>query len=164
MEVQLAWYEMDMAIMVANARTTRSWRDGRQHAAGYKPRDLFDVGVKAAGAEIAVAKALNLYWDGSVDTFKTKADVGNRTEVRMTSMRTPKLIVRPKDMPERDYVLVQDCWEVGSQPQYKILGWLPGFEAKQDKYLTDNGNGRPPAYMIPVEHLRTMEDYDANYS
>ena len=164
MKVQLEWYEMDMAIMVSNARTTGAWRKERRNVAGYKPKDLFDVGAKAAGAEIAVAKALNLYWDGSVGTFKTKADVGLKTEVRMTSMRTPKLIVRPNDVPERDYILVLDCWEIGSKPKYELLGWMPGYEAKNDKYLTDNGNGRPPAFMVPVPELRTMEDYDANYS
>jgi hypothetical protein len=163
MIVELEWYEMDMAILVGNARTTSAWRNERRNIAGYKPRDLFDTNIKAAGAEIAVAKALNVYWDGSVGTFKTKADVGNKTEVRMTSMRVPKLIVRPGDKTERDYVLVLDCWQVASKPRFDILGWMQGHEAKQDKYLTDNGNGRPPAYMVPVPELLGMEIYDANY-
>jgi len=156
--VELSWYEMDMAVMVGTNRNTASWKKNRTHSAGYKPRDLFDVGIKSAGAEIAVAKHLDLYWDGSVDTFKEKADVGARTEVRMTSMNVPKLIVRPNDKPNRDYVLVKDCWVNGQKPQYKLLGWLTGDEAMQEHYLTDNGNGRPPAYMVPVSHLKHMED------
>jgi hypothetical protein len=160
MIVELSWYEMDMAILVGVNRETSSWRKNRKHSAGYKPKDLFDTGIKAAGSEIAVAKSLGLYWDGSVDTFKDKADVGNKTEVRMTSMREPKLIVRPNDYDSRDYVLVRDLWQHGFNPKYEILGWLSGFDAKQKEYLTDNGNGRPPAYFVPMKYLRSMEDYD----
>ncbi len=158
MIVELEWYEMDMALLVGANRNTASWKKKRTHSAGYKPRDLFDVGIKSAGAEIAVAKYLDLYWDGSVDTFKEKADVGTRTEVRMTSMRVPKLIVRPNDKPDRDYVLVLDRWENGQKPKYELLGWLTGSDAMNEQYLTDNGNGRPPAYMVPVNHLKHMED------
>lgn len=163
MIVELEWYEMDVAINVGINRNTASWRNQRKHTAGYKPKDLFDTGIKAAAAELAVAKKLGLYWDGSVDTFKSRADVGNRTEVRMSSMRVPKLIVRPNDRSDRDYVLVVDLWEHGKKPKFDLVGWMLGREAMNEQYLTDNGNGRPPAYFVPVTDLRSMEDYDANY-
>ena len=43
----------------------------------------YDEGVLGALGEIAVAKALNMFWDSSLNTFKSRGDVGD-VEVRTT--------------------------------------------------------------------------------
>ncbi|MBT3677537.1 MAG: hypothetical protein HOG43_01970 [Flavobacteriales bacterium] len=142
------------------ARTIGAWENTRRNSAGYVPKDFFDTDVKAAGAEMAVAKGLGKYWDGSVGRYKKEADIGKDIEVRMTSMRTPKLIIRPNDSshPERKYVLVNDMCQVGQKFRYELMGWMQCSHAMQEKFLTDNGNGRPPAWFVPVGELRPMED------
>lgn len=44
---------------------------------------VWDSDIEAAGAEIAVAKSLAIYWGGGINTFKD-ADVGYRYQVRHT--------------------------------------------------------------------------------
>ncbi len=155
--VTLTWYEAQMAVDCGVRRNMASWQRGDQHKAGYKPKDLFDVSIKAAGAELAVAKLLGLYWDGSVDTFKSQSDIPDHDiEVRLSLTVPPHLIVRPHDPADRRYVLVKSRWVHGEQPRYSILGWKWGYDAKQEKFLTDMNNGRPPAYFLPVKDLHPM--------
>lgn len=156
--IELTWYEMMLAIECGVQRNVSSWKSNLKNNAGYVPKDLFDTNIKGAAAEMAVAKALDMYWDGSVDTFKGKADVGFDIEVRMTDMRIPKLIFRPGDPVDRKYVLAQNLWVNGGKPKFELLGWLEGKKAKRKKFLTDNGNGRKPAYFVPVNELNLMRD------
>jgi len=160
MIVELEFFELRLAVECAMARTIGAWENTRRNSAGYVPKDFFDTDVKAAGAEMAVAKGLGKYWDGSVGRYKKEADIGKDIEVRMTSMRTPKLIIRPNDSshPERKYVLVNDMCQVGQKFRYELMGWMQCSHAMQEKFLTDNGNGRPPAWFVPVGELRPMED------
>ena len=160
MIVELEWFELRLAVECAMARTIGAWEKERRNVAGYVPKDFFDTDVKAAGAEMAVAKALGMYWDGSVGRFKKEADIGKDIEVRMTSMRIPRLIVRPNDSknPDRKFVLVHDRCSVGRKFCYDIMGWIHCKDAMNDNFLTDNGNGRPPAWFVPVVHLLPVED------
>jgi len=109
--------------------------------------------------ECAVAKGLGLYWDGSVDTFHDKADIGESIEVRSVKDTQRQLLVRPNDPVEgRIYVLVVDLWRMGTTPNYVIRGWLPGEECKQDKYETNFGRkDRPPCYGIPAQDLNPIK-------
>ena len=159
--VTLTWYEAQIAVDCGVRRNMSSWQRGDKHKAGYKPKDLFDVSIKAAAAEIAVAKFFGVYWDGSVDTFKSQSDIPNHNiEVRLSLTVPPHLIVRPHDPEDRRYVLVQSGWVHGERPKFKMLGWMWGHEAKNERYLTDNGNGRPPAYFLPVSQLHDVKTMD----
>jgi hypothetical protein len=157
--VTLEWYETELAIDVGVRRSVSSWKKNRKHSAGLKPTSLFDLDVRGAAAECAVAKALGIYWDGSVDTFKTKADLGENIEIRSTKTNPPKLIVRPNDGAEKIYVCVQDEWLEGQRPTYLIHGWMTGTEAMDDQYLTNFGRkDRPPCYGVPAENLHDVSE------
>ena len=161
--VTLNWYETDHAIQCGVDRCISSWKKKRKHAAGYKPKDLFATTIKSAAAEMAVAKKLGIYWDGSVDTFKEKPDLDPDIEVRMSMMHPPLLIIRPNDIKWRRYVLVQNLWVHGHQPAFKVLGYtgFPGVEWAHEnwsKYWTDFGTSRPKCWALPVDALQDIQD------
>ena len=91
--IELTWYEAKLATEVGVNRCLSSWAKGSEHAAGYKPKDLFDTNIKAAASEMAVAKYLGIYWDGSVNTYKSQPDLAPDIEVRMSMTVPPCLII-----------------------------------------------------------------------
>ena len=163
MNIELEWYEAEMATKVGMARTFSSFRAKHDaHKYGLKEGEFsfFEMDIRGAVAECAVAKGLGMYWDGSVDTFHDKADIGDNIEVRSVKDTQRQLLVRPNDPTEgRIYVLVVDLWRMGTTPNYIIRGWLPGEECKDKKYETDFGRkDRPPCYGIPAQDLKPIED------
>ena len=161
MKIQLTWYEAEMAARVGMARSFSSMRAGHnafKHGLGRDEGGLFDMNIKGAAAECAVAKALDMFWDGSVDTFHEKADIGENVEVRSVKDEQRHLLVRPEDpIKDRNYVLVVDLWRKGGEPNYIIQGWLPGEECVQEEFKTDFGRPeRPPCFGVPVSRLRPI--------
>ncbi len=154
-KVELTWYEAKLATEVGVNRCLSSWAKGLKHAHGYKPDDLFDTNIISAAAEMAVAKYCGLYWDGSVDTFKSKADVGSDIEVRLSMMKEPRLIIRPGDTQGSRYVLVKNLWKQSSTPQFQILGYYRySKRLMHDKWWTNFGKeDRPHCWAIPVQDL-----------
>ena len=162
MKRELEWYEAEMAAKVGMARAFSSFRSKHDpYKYGLKKDEFgfFEMDIRGAAAECAVAKGLGLYWDGSVDTFHDKADIGESIEVRSVKDTQRQLLVRPNDPVEgRIYVLVVDLWRMGTTPNYVIRGWLPGEECKQGKYETDFGRkDRPPCYGIPAQDLNPIK-------
>ena len=145
--VTLNWYEAAMASDVGRMRRLSSIKAGLvDKAAMYSPGWSEDV--EGACAELALAKYLNIHWDGSVNTFKSRPDVGN-LEVRVTTYPSGRLIVRPSDSDEAIYALV-----VGVCPNYRIVGCISGKDAKQPQWLTaPDHKGRPEAYFVPQDQL-----------
>jgi hypothetical protein len=45
----------------------------------------------------------------------------------------------------------------GRCPEYRVRGWITGAEAKRAEWLRNYG-GRPPAYFVPAEQLRGIEE------
>lgn len=105
--------------------------------------------VNGAGAEIAVAKLMGLYWGGHLDRFKGP-DLGKATQVRSRTLDRHDLIVRDADNSDHFYVLV-----TGVGPEFKVWGWIKGVDAKQDKYR-DNPGGLGRCYLIPKADLHPM--------
>jgi hypothetical protein len=162
MKIELEWYEAEMAAKVGMARAFSSFRakhDPYKYGLKKDEFGFFEMDIRGAAAECAVAKGLGLYWDGSVDTFHDKADIGESIEVRSVKDTQRQLLVRPNDPVEgRIYVLIVDLWRMGTTPNYVIRGWLPGEECKQDKYETDFGRkDRPPCYGIPAQDLNPIK-------
>jgi hypothetical protein len=98
---------------------------------------------------MAAAKAMDRYWNGSVDTFQNGGDVG-RLQVRTRRKQSYELIVRPHDRDADVFVLV-----VGVAPVFDVRGWMMGRDAKQPEWLMDHG-GRPPAYFVPSDALHPI--------
>lgn len=102
----------------------------------------WDLHVEGACGEMAFAKAVNRYWDGSCSTFRTKADVG-ALEVRTRSKPWYELIVREDDADDSVFVLV-----TGRAPRYSVRGWIKAGDAKKAEWLQTHG-GREAAYFVP---------------
>jgi hypothetical protein len=149
MDVTLSLHEMATARDVGGRRQLASLGKGLSDRHGFQG-DPWDVHIEGAGAEMAVAKQLNIYWEGSVNTFKSPDLPG--IQVRRRSLPHYELLVRPCDSKDEVYVLV-----TGKMPQYRIHGWIRGSDAMQERWLKGHG-GRPPAYFVPHSSLAPMED------
>lgn len=108
--------------------------------------------IESTLAEIAVAKYLNIYWGGHVNSFKAP-DVGPY-QVRHTQHKKGRLIIRDNDPPEEIYVLV-----TGTHPKYTIRGYMRGIDGMKPEYR-DNPIKKPnaEAWCVPQSVLRPIEE------
>jgi hypothetical protein len=111
---------------------------------------LHDNHIRSAMAEMAVAKALNLYWGGHVDTYRNLPDVGPY-EIRY-SLRSD-LKIRPDDVG----IVIS---VTGHPPDMKIAGWIDADEGKSMYEACSPAKG-PPAHFIPHDVLYPIEELQA---
>jgi hypothetical protein len=109
--VRLDPWEREWAEHVARKRNDANV--GKADAAHYDParmQDNLTASIAACVAELAVAKACNLYWDGSYwpahrhPEFADRPDVGANVEVRRTRKAWGPLVIRKRDV-ERNRVM-----------------------------------------------------------
>lgn len=153
--VRLEWYEVNGAVTVGTKRHLEALMRSSQNAYGCEDDGSgWEKHIEGACAERAAAKALGIYWDGSVNTY-AKADLvgpdGVGIQVRWRSKETYDLIIRPKDSDSERFLLV-----TGTVPSYSVWGWVMGKEAKKPEWSKDYG-GRPSAYFVPKVHLRGID-------
>ena len=117
-----------------------------------KNRDPWDKHIEGACGECATAKALGIYWDGSVNTFKDGGDVGPY-QVRTRSDPNYGLNIRADDKDDRIFIL---C--IGRSPNFTIHGWMTAGEVKRHPEWILNPNGWGEAWFAPKEVLFPMED------
>jgi hypothetical protein len=152
---RLPWPECEIAAYAGMRRRLLAVHDGRPRRYGYQESDPFGTDVQAAGAECAVARYANLYWSPWVRwPARRSPDVGLDVQVRRRSVVGWDLIVHEDDPDDHRIVLVY-----GELPDFELVGWVWGHEAKQGRQETDPyGTGRP-AYWIPPPELRPMETW-----
>lgn len=143
-------YEYAMALDVARRRMCSSIMNSSKNNHGFVGHG-WEENMEGACAELAAAKVLNVYWDGSNETYK-EPDIGDFVQVRWAKPHGYSLIVRNADPSEHAYVLV-----TGSCPDYVVHGYLYGEDAKQDKWIK-SPNGRPAAFFVPNENLLPILD------
>lgn len=151
-KVKLDWYEIEMAKFVANSRISHSREMNlkeRFHDSNMTDEKNLEINTLGALGEIAVAKYLNQYFGGTVNTFKGVSDVGLNVEVRATTLKNKDLIIRDNDTKNAYYFLVQQVHE----NLYKIQGFLYGMDAVQDKYCKAPNPNRPRAFFVPQSDL-----------
>ena len=157
MEVRLTKVEAMLAGQVGIMRHTEALSRKNPDAFGLSSdKDGSGLHVEGAAGEMAVAKALNIYWAATVNTYKDGGDIGRRIQVRTRSKHDYELIVRPSDRDDDIFVLV-----TGKSPSFQIHGWIHGHEAKKKDYLKGHGN-RDPAYFVPHCALRALNEADFN--
>jgi hypothetical protein len=147
MEVELTKYETLWAATVGIRRRIVEMHKADSH------RDRLDkegfnqwaVDIEAACAEMAYAKSRDVYWDGSVNTFKAP-DVGD-VQIRHSIRPDAHLIIRPKDNADEIYCLV-----TGQSPHFTIHGWIKGWEA-QNKDYERYQDGEHPCWYVPQDKL-----------
>lgn len=156
MIIELDICDIEVAKTIANLRQEESKKKGLKNNHGFNPSEEEDrqKNINGAAAELAVAKWLNIYFVGSVNTFKEIPDVG-RFEIRHTELDNGSLIVRKPDPDDRRYILV-----TGKLPKLNIRGWLLGADAKKTQWCRDYG-GRPPAWFVPQNGLKSLDKLKA---
>jgi hypothetical protein len=109
--VRLDPWEREWAEHVARKRNDANV--GKADASHYdqaRMQDNLTASIAACVAELAVAKACNLYWDGSYwpahrhPEFADRPDVGANVEVRRTRKAWGPLVIRKRDV-ERNRVM-----------------------------------------------------------
>jgi len=148
MKISLDTKEILQSAVVGVMRQTENIKLGRVTNHGADPKDAWGLHVAGALAEMALAKALGVYWSGA-HGFRSRDVLGY--EVRTTHHQNGRLIVHGDDDDEAKFALV-----VGRDGTYDIPGWVYGYVAKSDDYWDDPCGGRP-AYFVPQDHLNEFE-------
>jgi|TARA_R100000458_G_scaffold25005_2_gene22522 hypothetical protein len=128
----------------------------RQAALQLSRNVRYDAHIMGARGEIAVAKALNVYWDSSVNSFKSRGDVGD-IEVRTTTYVPPQscsLYVTDRDHDDRRFVLVSQI----DDATYQLNGWASGSDVKKRGVYESKAAGKPSAYWLRYDQLHDMDD------
>jgi hypothetical protein len=145
--IMLTTYEMAMAAKCGATRNICAMIKGCSNAYGLEEDYGWGKHIEGACGEIAVAKALGLFWSPTVNTFGSEPDIKPDIEVRTRSRHDYELTIRPKDDQARRFVLV-----TGVAPTFVVRGYCIGAHARRDEWLHDYG-GRPPAWFVPQAEL-----------
>ena len=143
MLITLSPEEIAMGAAVAVHRGVDAIKKGRKNNHGMTGNGWTE-NIEGYCAEMAVAKALDLYYSAGAGKGFKGADVSERIQVRWATQDSYRLIVRPADHTDFYYVLV-----TGEAPTYDVKGFIHGSYAKSDIYMENVNNGRPPAWFIP---------------
>ena len=143
--------EGDAAQDIARRRQLGATGSGKRDRFGAQQKDGMTLHLVGALGEAAVAKALGIAYEGTVDTYQEGYDVLNY-EVRTRTKDSYDLIVRPGDKNDAPYILVTQ-----NGTTFNVWGWILGRDAKHARYLQDFG-GRPPAYFVPKSDLLPLTD------
>ena len=146
--VTLSRYELQMAAFVGTQRQLAAIVANRPDRHGISQGDGWRAHIEGACGEVAVAKFLGYYWDGSVDTFRSIPDLAG-AEVRTRSSHEYDLLIRKDDDPEKVYILV-----TGRAPTFWVHGWLRGKDAQREQWWKNHGN-REWAWFVPSSALNT---------
>lgn len=152
--IELTWHEVAMASHVGWMRHLSAVRAGRPDRHGFTG-DGWSEHCEGACGELAVAKLLGCYWDGSVDTFHAP-DLPGKIQVRTRSRDDYELLVRPNDDDDARFVLV-----TGRAPVFVVRGWASGAESKRFEWLQHHGN-RAGAYFVPQHALHPIASLTAS--
>lgn len=148
-KVNLRPEEMERACWTGVKRNLEAVANGLKAGWG-GPSECWEAHIQGALAELAFAKWMQTYWEGHVNTFRSRDDVIG-FEVRWAS--NAQLKRRPKDEPNRKFVLV-----TGEIPTFYVRGWLWGHEFETLGRKMDPGNRGRPAWFVTPEQLRPMSE------
>lgn len=149
MIIELSWSELMIAALVGVMRCVKSKYKGYENKHGLQGPG-WNQDIQGACGELAVAKYLNVFWDGTMDSFTAGADVQG-LQVRSTD-RDGRLIIRPTDPDDAVFILAR-----GGPLEWEIAGWILGRDGKQEEFCGDPTGNRPAAYFVPIHALRPME-------
>lgn len=148
-EITLQLEDALRAATVGAERRLRSRYAIRRQWVGWE-ETTFDQDIEGAGAELALARALELHWTGDVAPHQHAPDVGP-FHVRQTAHRNGHLPIHEDDPATAPFVLV-----VGRMPWYRIVGWILADDGRaiagERKCLHPKGR---PAWWVPADRLRS---------
>lgn len=149
MRIELTPAEILQGALAGAMRQAQNLRDNRRDGNGAPFDQGWQFHIEGALGEMAVAKALGLFWGGKGEL--RYADIG-RLEVRTTPRADGRLILHKDDPDEAVFLLVTGC-----NGCYLIRGWLRAAEGKRENYWTDPAGGRP-AYFVPAVDLHPLDE------
>lgn len=154
-EVELSSDEIWQSLVVAASRKIASDRRRSSDKASrrdehYSETRTWDQEIESAAAELAVARWRNRYWWGACFRRKTAGSDAGSAQVRWTQHDTGHLILYEEDAASNVYVFV-----VGRTPTMKIVGWIYGHEARQQRYWRSTGV-KCPSWWVPQSDLRQV--------
>lgn len=121
--------EVEVATVIGTYREKVSGERGF-HDDSHRPASAsLEQNVDAAGAELAASKATGCRWNMTTGEDLDEPDLWPHVEVRHSTRKNGGLIVRPKDKPDRLFVLV-----VGTLPTYRVIGWMQGENARRQEH------------------------------
>jgi len=139
---------------VARELYEKSHADGRSDAHGFTDDGEHGFLIQHLGActELAVAKALCIYWPGWVDQGD-RPDLPFNIEVRSIGYDHYGLRVRSKDPADRRIVgAVPPPHDQHFVGRWRIPGWIVAENAKRSDWQMAPNN-RPPFYAVPQHEL-----------
>ena len=151
-KIRLAGYEFRMASQVGLDRWLNSITDGLAQKDGYVRDKDVTIDVEGACAELAAAKALDLYWDGSVNR-SDKADLRFDIDVKHTRHEDGRLLISKDDRDDWFYVLVTE-----RPPKMTVHGFMKGSDAKREDWWDHPDPERDGAFCVPQKRLRPLSD------
>lgn len=144
-KVSLSLSEILHAANAGTLRVVENIKLGRAGSHGLNSNTDWQLHIEGAMAECALAKFLNVYWEGK-GKFNG-VDVGD-VDVRSTRYDNGKLIIHPSDDDNRKYYLL-----TGIDGNYIVRGWIWGRDAKNQMYWSDPSGKNRPAYFVPQDKL-----------
>ncbi len=150
--VTLKNFECQMSAIAGLTRNMMSIFKGHKH---YPPLAHDSYAwmnhIEGAGAECAVAKHRDIFWDGSFGTFTDKPDVGPY-HVKWVFHRDGKLRIPLKKPPDPAdiFILVR-----GTMPHYELVGWILAGYGMQPENI-ENPYNRGEEYFVNQDDLHDM--------
>lgn len=151
MKIKLSWYEVAVCAGVGVRRKIESLRTRLKPLHKFQAHDGFELDLQGACGEMAAAKALGLYWDGGVGTFKAP-DVGPYQIRTRMSDNYRGLALRDNDKDEEITILV-----TGHIPEFEVVGWIKNVDGKLPSLLRKLHRDRPATFVVPEDVLNSIE-------
>lgn len=155
-EVELNFKEIKLAETIAKKRnqTHRVAKRRDTKATG----DSIGIDRQGALAELAVAKAFDLNWDGKLFENLDEWEKWRKNDhdvqglgVRSTNNPNYRLLLQKKDNDDIPFILVF----THKHPVYILYGWILAKDGKQDNFWW-RGRHNKPCFYIPQKMLNPM--------
>lgn len=137
-EVVIPFQEIESIRTIAEKRNSEQRKSGQRDGLIDKSKGSVTADIEGALGEYAVARGLNLPWDGAFksaeawQSWRVDGHDVSGLEVRATRHETGRLIVQPWNSNEKPYILVV-LRSKETEHAARLVGWCWGHEAKQEK-------------------------------
>jgi hypothetical protein len=153
-KITLSEEDQQLAIEVGDNRYAVHSKRGTAERFNHKGRSA-EKEYESIGAEIAVARALDLTWEDRPIVQDRKGDIIDGLQVRSTKYSSGRLLIYDTDNNDHDFFLV-----TGEFPNYIVKGWINCGEGKKIGTLRQLVYDRPPQICVEQEDLNPVEAYE----
>ena len=151
--VTLGWSEVNQGAEAGVHRRIRAMWHGRIHKGTGPAGSRWVSDIEGALGEMAVAKALGIYWSDQARLDKDGGDVGPY-QVRSTIHQKGCLMIWEDDRDDDRVILVTH-----DVPRFILQGWIRAKDGKQPDFWRPDL--KSPCYFVPQERLCDMADIAA---